>query len=175
MVHAGAFFGSFLPALSDICATDSKVKAYEPNPESFRCAQITSAINDLTDTDLTKAALGSAEQQLPFAIEDKQGKSLAGRSQFAASGTDKGTEIEVQVIRLDDHLDRNRPVSILHLDLEGHEQEALEGALDTLEQHRPLLVIETVPPDQFMESNIFPLGYQAFKSINGNTFYEVKK
>ncbi|MCS3937071.1 FkbM family methyltransferase [Salinibacter ruber] len=151
------------------------MKAYEPNPESFRCAQITSAINDLTDTDLTKAALGSAEQQLPFAIEDKQGKSLAGRSQFAASGTDKGTEIEVQVIRLDDHLDRNRPVSILHLDLEGHEQEALEGALDTLEQHRPLLVIETVPPDQFMESNIFPLGYQAFKSINGNTFYEVKK
>jgi FkbM family methyltransferase len=173
IVHAGAFFGDFLPALSGICADGSKVKAYEPNPESFRCAQITCAINNLENVDLTEAALGGGEHQLLLAIRDQRGRSLAGRSQFEASGIDKGTEVEVDVIGLDDNLDLDRRVSVLHLDLEGYERKALEGAMNTIAKHRPLLIVESVPDNQFMEANILSFGYQTLTELDGNTFYDI--
>jgi hypothetical protein len=34
IVHAGAYFGDFLPALSRSCAPGAKVWAFEPNPEN---------------------------------------------------------------------------------------------------------------------------------------------
>ena len=41
VVHAGTYFGDFLPALAASVASGAKVWAFEPNLESFRCSQIT--------------------------------------------------------------------------------------------------------------------------------------
>src|SRR5262249_33438548 len=41
VVHAGAYFGDFLPALARACGPAGKVWAFEPNDENFRCAQVT--------------------------------------------------------------------------------------------------------------------------------------
>ena len=41
VIHAGAFFGDFLPALSRGCARSCKVWAFEPDPENYRCALAT--------------------------------------------------------------------------------------------------------------------------------------
>jgi len=41
IIHAGAYFGDTIPGLSDTLSKDSKLWAFEPKLESFRCAEIT--------------------------------------------------------------------------------------------------------------------------------------
>ncbi|MAA79031.1 MAG: hypothetical protein CL916_07195, partial [Deltaproteobacteria bacterium] len=45
IIHAGTFFGDFLPALSQLCSKKQEIWAFEPNPESYACAQITIKLN----------------------------------------------------------------------------------------------------------------------------------
>ena len=41
IIHAGTYFGDFLPALSKACHTKAKVWAFEPNLENYKCAIVT--------------------------------------------------------------------------------------------------------------------------------------
>ena len=61
LVHAGTYFGDFIPALSRVCAPDAKVWAFEPNPENYRCALITTTLNNLHNVEIKNAGLGSQE------------------------------------------------------------------------------------------------------------------
>src|SRR5690606_36519209 len=45
IVHAGSYFGDFLPALSNNCAPNAKIWTFEPNDENYRCSLITIPIN----------------------------------------------------------------------------------------------------------------------------------
>src|ERR1700678_3814062 len=45
VVHAGTYFGDFLPALSRAIAEDARVWAFEPSSENFLCAGITLKLN----------------------------------------------------------------------------------------------------------------------------------
>ena len=48
VVHAGTYFGDFLPALAASVASGAKVWAFDPNLESFRCSQITLLLRVIT-------------------------------------------------------------------------------------------------------------------------------
>ena len=49
--------------------------------------------------------------------------------------------IEVPALRLDEIT--FAPVSLIKIDVEGHEESVLKGAINTLNQHRPALILET--------------------------------
>ncbi len=66
ILHAGAFFGDALPALSK--ATRGTVWAFEPNPQSFRAAQITALMNDLKNVKLMNCALGARQEQRKLVV-----------------------------------------------------------------------------------------------------------
>jgi hypothetical protein len=57
IVHAGPYFGEFLPALADVA---DNVWAFEPKEENYRCAVITQMINQLHNVELHNAALGES-------------------------------------------------------------------------------------------------------------------
>ena len=62
IIHAGTYFGDFLPGISDALREGAMVWAFEPNSENYRCARITIELNGLHDrVKLTHAALGSSE------------------------------------------------------------------------------------------------------------------
>ena len=69
---------------------------------------------------------------------------------------------------LDDVVAGDRRVAAIQLDVEGHEQAALEGAMRTIERCRPLIVLETLPEAQWVEQHLAPLGYRAEGSVNRN-------
>ena len=54
---------------------------------------------------------------------------------FAATGTR----------RIDDVIPRDEPVSLIKIDVEGHEYLALVGALRTIRERRPVIVSEFSP------------------------------
>lgn len=83
IIHAGTFFGDFLPPLSHAIADDRKIWAFEPNPENFRCVDITTRINALRNIELVNAGLGERSEQLQMATSDEVGRALGGWSHIA--------------------------------------------------------------------------------------------
>ena len=79
--------------------------------------------------DILSSATGSLDQSEPSFAEHhyRQRKSL----------------IEVPTVTLDDATKTLPPPALVKIDVEGHEQEVLEGAQKTLEAHRPILLIES--------------------------------
>ena len=176
VVHAGTYFGDFLPALSKGCAAGAKVWAFEPNAESFRCAQITVLLNDLTNVELRNAGLGAVSTSTKIQIADSQGKSLGGGSKIVADGADAtGTET-VQIRTIDESVPADRNVTVLQLDVEGYEQQALAGALQTIARCRPTIILEELPGSTLLASdwfrdNIRSLGYAESRRIHHNVVF----
>jgi FkbM family methyltransferase len=171
IVHAGAYFGDFLPALSQAVRPGATVWAFEPNPENHRCAALTIAINDLPNVVLTNGGLGAEHGSLRMVTSDESGRSLGGASWIVpeAGSNNKERTIAVDIVTVDEVVGRDRRVSIIQLDVQGFEQQALAGALKTIKRCKPLLVLEGMPEEAWLTENILSLGYQIERQIHANT------
>lgn len=163
VIHAGAFFGDFLPAISRACAPSCKIWAFEPDPENYRCALITILINDLRNVRLINAALGEKGGTCSLVTSDADGRALGELSYVAAdqgSSPDRGNTVTTQIVSIDEVVPHDSVISVLHLDIEGYETNALAGALATIRRNRPLIIVETLPPTEWLAEFLFPLGYR---------------
>jgi FkbM family methyltransferase len=159
IVHAGTFFGDFLPALS--ASTSGTVWAFEPHPENFRCAELTLRLNALENVELVKAGLGDRKATVSMEISNVRGRPLGGASRIIdASNLERGRTVDIGIVTIDAMIPPDRKVAVIQLDVEGYEQLALAGALETIRRCRPVLVIETVPEQSWLESHILSLGYR---------------
>lgn len=178
IVHAGTYFGDFLPGLSQACAEGSTIWAFEPNPENYRCAQITVLINSLDNIQLTNAGLGESTDSLYMRTHDTQGVSLGGKSHMVSKEEfDSHTDEEVHIVTIDSTIDSKRPVSIIQLDVEDHEKAALTGALQTIRRCLPIIILEVRKGSGLLESEwfsdtILSLGYRQTTTLHGNTVFE---
>jgi len=178
IVHAGAYFGDFLPALAGGCGPRAKIWAFEPNPENFRCARITARMNCIDRIELINAGLGERNELRLMLTSDEDGQARGGASRILAheeAGLPGGTHA-VQMVTADATIPPDRTVSVMHLDVEGHEREALNGSLQTIRRCRPILVVEIWRESTLMQSdwfsrNILSLGYRMTESIHGNSVF----
>ncbi len=171
VVHAGTYFGDFLPALSRAARPEHVVWAFEPSRENFRCAQITLLLNDISNVRLLNAALGDREGTEWLVTESDDGRALGGGSFLAGAGIEgkRGRPTErVRTVRIDDVVEPDRRISAIQLDVEGTEEAALAGAMETVRRWRPLLVLETLPGREWLESHLVALGYREVKQVDGN-------
>jgi FkbM family methyltransferase len=168
IVHAGTFFGDFLPALAS--SRDEMVWAFEPNRESYRCARITAELNDLQNVSLTNAALSSAPGEAVLATGNRHGVSYGGGSRLITGGPDGRSHEVAQLVTVDEAVPEDRHVGVLQLDVEGHEEQALAGALLTIERCRPLLILESLPASEWLDAQL--PGYIVTGRVNGNAVLE---
>jgi FkbM family methyltransferase len=170
IVHAGTFFGDFLPALARARTNGALVWAFEPGGENFRCAEVTVKLNALENVVLTHAALGARMGSALLQITDRQGAPLGGASRLLVEPVGGGgrPKEEVRVLTLDEALAADRRVGVLHLDVEGHEQQALIGAKLTIERCLPLIVLETLPDAGWVAEQLSPLGYEQDGTVDRN-------
>jgi FkbM family methyltransferase len=165
VIHAGAYFGDFLPGLKKC----HKVFAFEPNPESYNCALKTIELNKLTNIELTNAALGSEKGKAQFATWIN-GQKWGGGSRIHAGG-----DIEVDVVTIDETIGEER-ITVIHLDVEEYEVEALKGGLSTIERWKPVLILEMnhcLYGNWFRETIIEQMGYKYKKKIHNNLVFVV--
>lgn len=164
IVHAGAYFGDFLPFLASAC--HGTVFAFEPNPENFRCAQITIGLNDLKNVRLIESGLGAGTSSASFRTRDREGVALGGGSTIAADG-----DLEIAMTSID-AVCGDRNVTIVQLDVEGHEGPALQGARETIDRTNPLIIIEAIPglPADFVSEQL--PGYRETARIDKNIVLE---
>ena len=67
---------------------------------------------------------------------------------------------------LDSILTTDQPISVLHLDVEGMEDDALRGASRIIAQWKPLVVVET------KTGLLKPYGYRLVRSMERNHVYQ---
>lgn len=170
VVHAGTFFGDFLPALARSRGKGAIVWAFEPNGESYRCARITAMLNGLGNVVLTHAALDTEGGSALLATTNRAGVPSGGGSHIVEDPSqidEGGSHEEVDLLAVDDIVGSDRRVAVIQLDVEGHERQALEGAMRTIDRCRPLIVLESLPED-FVAERLAPLGYRASGSPDAN-------
>lgn len=175
VIHAGTYFGDFLPALSKAAAPDARIWAFEPSRENFRCAEITLKLNGIQNVALKHAALGEALGTAQLCTSQSEGRPFGGGSAIAAEQRSGFIYEEVKVLAIDDAVPTDRSISVLQLDVEYYEQQALTGALGTIRRCRPLLVLETLPRDPgWFAENILALGYEEIARLDKNRAFGTK-
>lgn len=80
-----------------------------------------------------------------------------------------GAYEEVRLASIDDVVGSDRRVALIQLDVEGHEQQALAGAMHTIRRWRPLIVLERLPESSWFAMNLAPLGYHVDGSVDSNS------
>jgi FkbM family methyltransferase len=170
IVHAGTAFGDFLPAFSRAIRKDAKIWAFEPNPMNLRCAHMTMLLNDLSNIELFSCGLGEFTAELTLQLTDKKGRNLGGSSTIVKAVKQGVMSQEIKVRSVDEVIPEDRKISILQLDVEGHEEEALKGAINTIRRCRPILILENdhkVTDTEWFKENIMSLDYE----IKGKLHY----
>ncbi|WP_323767900.1 FkbM family methyltransferase [Antarctobacter sp.] len=176
IVTGGAFIGDFFPALARAVAPGSRVVSFEPNPLSFAAAQRTIALNGLGNVDLAPVAVGETSGTLHLQLAREGGSATAARAKIVETA-DEGETVPVEVVTLDDLCPADRIVSILHLDVEGHEKPALLGARRMIEQNAPMIVLEADRPWQrgmyaeFLAEQFPGQGYVMCGGMERNVFF----
>jgi FkbM family methyltransferase len=176
IIHAGTFFGDFLPGLSSSLSKESKIWAFEPDKDTFRCAQITTIINDLKNVELINFGLGDKTTMAKLLTELETGKSLGGASKIISEDTN-GKIKEVNLVRIDDIIPKERSISILQLDVEGFEKEALSGAIETINRCKPILILEDnnkIVDSSWFSENILSVGYELTGNLHRNNLLTIK-
>lgn len=127
MIDGGAYDGDTIAtALVHLPLTCAY--AFEPDPSNFR-ALAQRAKHLPMPVMCVPCGLSSTAQTLRFAT---------GQGEASAISADSGETI--QVVSIDECLPTAR-VDFLKLDVEGHEMEALQGAIQCIQRHRPVLAI----------------------------------
>jgi FkbM family methyltransferase len=159
IIHSGSGFGDFLPALKDC----DKVFTFEPNSLMYQSSLETISLNNLKNIEIFPYAIGNYDGIGLLKHIDERGLEMGPRSEMGTDG------VEVKMVKLDSIIPTDCRISLIHLDLEGYEFEAIEGAKEIIERDKPIIVLEidtrAVDYNNFMLS----LGYVTHKQLIFNS------
>jgi FkbM family methyltransferase len=149
-----------------------RVFAFEPLPAAYSFLQQNLALNGMADIDAFPVALsdenGSATFHAPFNSKFAYLKAHLGGtgSLDAAASAVNRHAVTVPTARLDDFLAgyEGSPVDLIKLDTEGTEDRVMEGAMQTLETHRPMILCEVLQGriEAQLDAKLTTLDYAAY-------------
>lgn len=137
----GANLGYFTALLSRVVGTDGRVIAFEPDPYNTERLRRTVDLNALRNVQLEVAAVTDRGGSIDF---------VAGRDTVSTvrlrdiDGPEEGEVMSVPAVTIDDLVEQQRCPSpqLIKIDVEGHEVQVLEGAVQVLKSYHPLILCE---------------------------------
>lgn len=173
IIHAGTYFGDFLPALGNL---NNTIFAFEPMYENYCCALTTLSLNFDSNNSikLFNAGLSDHDGLGNIVFKDERGQNLGGTSRISSSNNETFID-EINLITIDNNtfIQNTEHCSIIQLDVEGHEEKVLKGALETIKKHKPILILECwndkMFETEFFKEKIFgELGYKEERKLHEN-------
>jgi FkbM family methyltransferase len=134
-IDVGANKGTYTYALSRLA---KHVWAFEPNPKMFKILQRAVATNVTASMMALSDRSGRAELRVPRMR--KGGFSNQGASLSTTKIVENYRSVSVEMRRLDDLALQD--IGFMKIDVEGFEQEVLDGARETIRQSRPIILSE---------------------------------
>lgn len=139
VVEVGANIGVHTVALARACSP-GVVYAFEPQPVLFELLNRNLALNDITNVVTRQEACGAAPGEASIPPIDYARRANFGGVALGAPG--EGAPVKVVTL---DSLELPA-CHVLKVDVEGWEQQVLEGAADTIRRCRPRLYVENDRP-----------------------------
>jgi FkbM family methyltransferase len=157
-VDAGANKGTYTYFLARLA---QHVYAFEPNPKMFTILRRSMARNVTASPVALSNRSGDAELRVPR--QRKGGYSNQGGSLSSVKISENYKTVDVAARRLDE-FDLG-DVGFIKIDVEGFEQEVIDGAAETIRRCRPTMLVEleeryTKVPIETALRNILDLGYR---------------
>jgi FkbM family methyltransferase len=136
VVGAGANIGAHTVLLARLVGKKGAVLAFEPQPMLHQTLCANMALNNVTNVMAERCGLGGRSQTLHIPVLD-----YGSRHNFGGLSLDLVEAGEpVPVRRLDSY--GLKKCSFIKMDIEGMEQQALEGASSTIHALRPMMYVE---------------------------------
>lgn len=171
VIDIGAHTGLFA-IYSQAKNPTAQVYAFEPYPANARRLKRNVALNGMKNINLHEVALGKSSGRLEFAVPEKEQicDVLSADIQFTNRFYRQWiqyTTIYVPQNTLDGFVRQEglHHVDLIKIDVENFELAVLEGSMETLRKHGPLILLESFVDDeriQFFEQNLKPLGYYCY-------------
>lgn len=170
-VNVGALLGNCALEFAKSCRARGlqykEIINFEPDPNNF--LQLSTNMNQLPNVKCLQYGLWSHKSLLRFANPNQSGAGTPG-------WLDDEGALEVEVISLDELLP-DAEISLIKMDVEGAEMEALRGAANTIRQNRPKLAISVYHKrDDIFEIPLYIRelhpGYKFYLRHHSTTFSE---
>jgi len=172
-IDAGASLGLYSLFASTLVGEEGAVLAVEPSRRDFQRLKENTELNHRKNIRLMPIGLSnvSSDRDLLLADEMHSGQNTFGG--FAYPGVQDIGRQRVRVERLDDLVQKEKfkRVDVIKMDTEGHELFVLQGARETIERFKPVLLVELVDrslslqgcsSDQVWDL-LIKMGYQIFQ------------
>jgi FkbM family methyltransferase len=167
-VDVGAHVGLLTLAGARAVGPGGKVLAIEPLPICFELLNRGLAINGLQERVEVKCqAAGARRDRCKFFV----GSVLGHSSLIRAEGLPVATEIEVDVLPLDEVVPRGQRVDLVKIDVEGAELAVLEGMRRVIADSPELAIIAEFGPSHLKATQISPEAWlSAFRNYGFEAF-----
>jgi FkbM family methyltransferase len=153
IITAGAHVGMYVYGYASMFKT---VYAFEPDPLHFYCL-----VNNVQFPNVIKIQAGIGE--IPAF------GSMIGNSLGASLTEEVNTAPFIPILPLDSF--QFPVVDMIQLDIEGYELRALKGAVHTIVQHKPLLMLENGHYENIVDF-LTPLGYTIVERLHWDTIWK---
>jgi FkbM family methyltransferase len=181
VIEVGANMGIHtVPLAAALAKEDRHLLAIEPQPIIFQqlCANL--ALNGLMNVYALPFACGRDNGSVAFEIPDYRKSGNFGGVCMSTTSPTMGRFQSVKLVRLDD-LVPDGPVGLIKIDVEGFEQQVLEGASAILERSHPALYLENDRIEkspqliQWLWDHDYQLWWDVPMLFNPNNFRGVKE
>jgi|SRR5579885_355054 FkbM family methyltransferase len=167
-LDCGANIGVMTIELGKHLSSRGKVFAFEPQERLFYALCGNIALNNLFNCRVFNYALGNEDAEITCPQPDYTTRGSFGslemrfstNTEFIGQSISYSHGLPVKMMTIDSFVESlNLPhVDFIKLDIEGMESEALQGAINTISNHHPALVIEWIkvgrdPLEQFLHSH----------------------
>ena len=166
VLDIGASVGTYAWVLSDLVGSSGRVICFEPVPATFAVLAANVRRFPLANVSLVNAAVSREAGVASMVLPEEHGH----EAHYYARVDPAGTSLEVLTLALDGLALGDAPITFVKIDVEGHEEAAVDGMMGLLTRFRPHLLVEG--SSGYLESRLRPLGYHASRQPGSpNTLY----
>ena len=169
IIEIGANIGTETIGFADIVGNKAFVHAFEPLPANLLEIKKIMINNKDLNIEIYPIALSNKQSTIDFIVPPAN---YSGIGKIAINKPDEMQNIiKVDVHLLDEYILKFNNVSGIFIDVEGHEYFVLEGAIQTINKFRPLVVLEVSESllcENLKSSNDI---FQFFSNIDYKCYY----
>lgn len=162
VVDAGAHIGTVTLPMARAVGAEGRVYAFEPQSLSAQMLNANAALNNLSNIIVRQTALGNHKSRVKIKKAAPNIPIDTSRISLLAPKKPTDTQEEIGLITIDSlGLDR---LNLLKIDVEGMEQDVLEGGRKTITHHRPFIFLENNIPDKSPKviQTMWDMGYTLY-------------